>query len=140
MSGGTSGETYEVSSHDALVPVALLAHIRAEEDGQTFLEHRDTSILQHLLVHINIRDGLPVPDVAEVIDSQEAIVLVARIIHEREELLDVGGFGEFDGSHGDGLQLVGGVVELPGEFLVCRGRWAETEGDDAHNVLHHAFL
>jgi hypothetical protein len=130
----------EVRIHDTFAGVGLLAYIGAEEDGRAFAQHGDAGFFQHGGVDVDVRDWAGVPDVAQVGDGEEAVVGVAWVVGQGDELCDFGGGGEFEGREGDGLELVGAVVEFPGEFLVGGWWWAEAEGDDADYVLQHGFF
>ena len=83
--------------------VALLSDVGAEENWKTFLEHGNTSLLHDDLIDIDIGDWLSFPYISKMINGQEAIVFVARIVNEGYELLYIRSLSKFNGSHGDSL-------------------------------------
>lgn len=97
-------------------------------------------MLQYADFDVDVGDGTAVPDVAEMVDGEQTVVLVSGIMDEGYEAFHVSGIGKFGGCERDGLEGVVCVVEFPRELLIHGRRWSEAESEDANDVLHHFLL
>lgn len=140
----------QVQVHDARHPVAELADVAAEEDGQASLEHLDARRLERIHLHVDVRDVAAADDVAQPRDGQLLQHLVARVVHQRDHALDgvrgdaevgaVNVFGKGPGRRLDLARLAVLVDVVPRELVARLGRLPQQQRHDEGNLLDHDRL
>lgn len=67
----------------------MLADVGTKEDWKAFFQHGYAGGLQDCLVHVDVGDWPAVPDIAEMINGEETVVVISRVVDEGDKFLDM---------------------------------------------------